>query len=202
MNLMRVDRKIHNRYFRIFLRAVGEEIGEYSLELVLRDAGLDCHADQLTSTNGCSGVHSSEVASVHAAIRSYFGSGARGTLSRIGRLVWQYAIAETFYGSLARLGIKVFLPKSLGTRAALNMVAGLMRKPDGHVSVHLYDTDLIFMDTTSDITFGQDEENPICWYTVGLIQACLLWATGKEIDVEEISCRAVGADTCKFEIDL
>jgi predicted hydrocarbon binding protein len=62
------------------------------------------------------------------------------------------------------------------------------------------DLDLLLADKTSPGTLGQNESEPICYVTLGLLRECLFWATGQEHDIEEISCRANGAQACEFKI--
>ncbi len=198
----RVDRQIPKRYVARFAKAITAEMGTYSLRMILRDAGLQGGDDQAPHILTPGTLRASEFAAIHSAVRAYYGSGARGSLNRIGRLVWQAAIAKTAKGWLSYPIARGLLSRLAGSRFALNMLATMMKKPDGDVSVHLFDTDLIFMDTSSDATYGQEEDQPICWYTVGLIQACIFWATGQEMAVDEIACRAMGVDACKFKIDI
>ena len=87
-------------------------------------------------------------------------------------------------------------------RKTLEFLAARLAEPDGIVSAHLIDRDFVLMDQTSDSTFGQQAENPICWTTLGLVQAAVHWATGSEQDVEEISCQAAGADASRFRVQL
>jgi predicted hydrocarbon binding protein len=35
-----------------------------------------------------------------------------------------------------------------------------------------------------------------------MIQGALIWATGREADVEEVACKATGAPACEFKIKL
>jgi predicted hydrocarbon binding protein len=55
-------------------------------------------------------------------------------------------------------------------------------------------------DRASPTTLGQREENPICYVTLGMLQACLSWATGVDYDIEEIACRGCGDEACAFKI--
>lgn len=68
------------------------------------------------------------------------------------------------------------------------------------MTVHALDRDLLLADHTSTSTLGQSETKSICCVKVGLLQECLFWASGKEHNVEEISCRAKGDQACEFKI--
>jgi len=198
----RHNRRLPNRYARCFMRAVQDEIGVYSLHMLLRNAGLDRYIEDLPPDNSRPEILASEFAALHNAIREYFGRGARGSLNRIGRVTWQLMFNDASIGYRVGLFAARLLPPLPRNRKVLEHLAAQMREPDGDVSVHLLDRDLIFMDTSSDSTFGQTVDEPICWATLGMIQAAIIWATGEEQDVDEISCRAAGATACKFRIRL
>ena len=198
----RPDRALPNRYIRFFLRSVEEEMGAYSLRMILRKSGLERFMDKLPPMNRRCQVRASEFAAMQAAIRSYYGSGARGSFIRIARSVWRQAYAKTVRGKVARFVITRFFAPTMRARIALELLARLIKQPDGQVSVHFLAPDIIFVDASSDSTFGQDAQEPICWYTLGLILAVLNWAECDQESVNEISCRAVAGDACKFRIAL
>ncbi len=192
----RINRHLPRSYSRAFLEAVESELGVYSFKMMLRDAGLAQSEDQNSAQRFEMILNADEFAAILAAIRAYYGSGARGMLNRIGRSFWQRSVGNTLKGRLAYPLVRL-----MGPRLALKMLANKMKKPDGDVSVHLLDTELIFMDTSSDATLGQEDDQPVCWYTIGQIQACVSWASGDEKNVEEIACRAMGHEACKFRIE-
>jgi predicted hydrocarbon binding protein len=43
-------------------------------------------------------------------------------------------------------------------------------------------------------------DEPICWVTMGPACESLFWATGREYDIMETSCRALGAQACEFHV--
>jgi predicted hydrocarbon binding protein len=77
-----------------------------------------------------------------------------------------------------------------------------LREAGGAVSVHTLDLDLLLVDHSAAATLNQTSPEPICFVTLGLIQAALFWATGQEADMEEIACKAAGAPACEFKIKL
>ncbi len=192
----RINRQLPKSYSRNFIEAVRSEIGEYSFEMILRDANIAEEACQTSEFLKHNSLNAAEFSGVLAAVRSYYGSGARGTLNRIGRSVWHKVVRKTLKG-----WIVYPLVRLAGARLALRLLANLIKKPDGDVSVHLLDREMIFMDTSSDATVDQEDDQPVCWYTIGLIQACVSWASNEEISVEEIACRAMGHEACKFKIE-
>jgi predicted hydrocarbon binding protein len=64
------------------------------------------------------------------------------------------------------------------------------------------DLDLLLVDRSAAATLGQTNVEPICFVTLGLIDRAFYWATGQEVDIEEITCKAAGAPACEFRIKL
>lgn len=197
----RLDRRLTARYFQGFMQAIKDEIGAYSLRMMLINAGLESNVSEGYLPEGQE-VLSSELAALHQAIREYYGTGARGSLNRIGRGVWKWLITETTFDQKINLSMMRILSRASRRMKSLEYLAAQMNMSDGQVSVHLLDTDLIFVDQTSDTTYDQSSDEPICWATTGMIQAALRWASGEEYGVDEISCRAMGDEACKFRIRL
>jgi predicted hydrocarbon binding protein len=196
------DRFIYNRFMRLFFQAVEEQIGAYSLHMMLRQAGLDRYVDHLPPNNRRAEIRSGEYAQFQKAIRSYYGKGARGSLNRIGRRVFQRMEKEAIIPDKIRLfGIRIF-PLSMRRIQILAWLAGQLQRPDGKITVHTFDQELIFVVHSNDSTCGQTEHLPVCWVTQGMLQESLLWATGEESDIEEICCQAAGGETCTFRIQM
>ncbi len=175
-------------------------MGVYSLHMMLRQAGLDRYVDRLPSGNRRAEIYSSEYARFQKEIRDYYGRGARGSLNRIGRRVFQRMEREAVFPDKIRLLWIRLLPAVARRRQILDWLAGQLQMPDGKISNHTLDLDLIFVVHSSDSTCGQSENQPVCWVTQGMLQEALVWATDEELDIEEITCQAAGGETCTFRI--
>ena len=200
MSIDRIDRLIPTPYLKTFLRAALDEMGSYTLQMMFRQAEIEpIEVDQITTGN-IREVKASDFASLQASVREYYGQGARGLLTRIGQTSWYKATYQSLPGlRLWRMWSKI-LPRDERMKQILERLAILMRGKDGRVAVHLLDVDLYLVDHSSDATFHQAANEPICWVTLGMIQGAVVWATGKEFDVEEISCRAMGVESCRFRL--
>ena len=102
----------------------------------------------------------------------------------------------------AQLEIVRRLPVPARRRRMLELVAESLREAGGAASVHTLDLDLLLVDHSCAATLNQTSTEPICFVTLGLIQAALFWASGQEADMEEIACKAAGAPACEFKIKL
>lgn len=92
------------------------------------------------------------------------------------------------------------LPIEVRCKKVLQYLAQEMRESSGEIRIYPAEPDWIIVDKSNSFTYGQAAGEPICWPTIGMIQAALLWATGANYEVEEISCIASGSNACQFKI--
>lgn len=198
----RVNRQLSNRFIHHFLRAVQEQMGTYCLHMILRQSGMERFIPSLPLADDHKMVYSSEYAAFHKSLRDYYGIGARGSLIRIGQITFDTLYNEQNILSKGRSITLKALPFESRRQKILDHLGEFLQKPKGIPSVFTLDKDLIFIDPYSDATFNIQSTMPICWTTLGMIREAILLATGEEPDVEEIACRAMGEESCKFRISL
>jgi predicted hydrocarbon binding protein len=139
-------------------------------------------------------------ACLQAAMRTYYGRGARGTLLRVGQHLWHDLLEDARLPGKAQAVVIKGLPLSTRRKPALELLSRLLSARQGDITLHTLDLDLLLVDHASPTTQGVQSRSPICFVTQGLIRESLLWATGKRHDVEETSCRARGDKACEFKI--
>jgi predicted hydrocarbon binding protein len=140
-------------------------------------------------------------AALQAALRTYYGRGARGVLLRVGQRLWNLLLEDSALGGKTQAALIKRLPLTTRRRKSiLELLARLIGTQPGDITVHTLDLDLLLVDRASPAAEGQSNSRPICFVTQGLIRESLFWATGQEFDVEETSCKATGKDTCEFRI--
>jgi predicted hydrocarbon binding protein len=189
------------RYLPQFVKAVLGEVGQGSLANVLAKAGMPGEWVDFDHINMLGGIESARAyAGIQSALRTYYGRGARGTLIRTGRALWDRFMQEAPFAVKLRSGLARTLPPKARIQPALKVLTVLLGSQRGDVTVYPMDPDLLLIDRASPGTLGQSEGTPVCYVTLGLLHACLLWAAGVEYDIEEISCRANGGGACEFKI--
>ena len=57
-----------------------------------------------------------------------------------------------------------------------------------------------FISVECPLCAGKASDLPMCWGRIGTLKEGLFWLTGKEFDVEEVECRALGASACVWEV--
>jgi predicted hydrocarbon binding protein len=191
------------RFFQLFLDTLSAEIGPDTFRLILEKADLPADLGNPQAASRFTSASAAEAyARIQKAIRVFFGRGARGTLIRLGRLLWMRLLENASLQEKAQAQLIRVLPLALRRKPTLELLAHFLREKPREVTVHPLDLDLLLVDHASATTVDQTESGAICNVTLGLIQESLFWVTGHETDVEETSCRATGGDTCEFKIHV
>ena len=139
-------------------------------------------------------------ASLQAALRTYYGRGARGVLLRVGQRLWDLLLKDAALGGRAQAALIKRLPLATRRQSVLELLARSIGTQSGDITVHTLDLDLLLVDHVSPAALSQRASTPICFVTQGLIRESLLWATGQGFDVEETVCRAMRQNTCEFKV--
>ncbi len=189
------------RFFRLFLETVNAELGVKTLAIVLEKVELDPRLIDPEVVSHLTAAAAAETyARIQHGLRLYYGRGARGTLLRIGRILWGRLLENASLSEKAQAQLARSLPSGLRLKAILEVLARFLREKNADVTVHTLDIDLLLADHIGANTIGQKENAPICIVTLGLVQEALIWVSGREYDVEEVTCRAVGGDSCEFKV--
>lgn len=193
--------KFSNRVLRRFAETVAKELGsdQFNAMLSLSKFPADWSTPETFLKMDTAGA-AQAYASLQTAMRTYYGRGARGALTRVGQSLWGHLLKDAALGSKAQAAIIKRLPLSARRKLTLELLAKFIGTGAGDITVHTLDLDLLFADHASPTTDGQSAPAPICYVTQGLIRESLFWATGKNYDVEETSCKAKGEEACEFTI--
>ncbi len=191
------------RFFRLFLKTLSAEIGQDTLSVVLAKGNLPPDLiDPQAASRFTSASAAETYAGIQRALRVYYGRGARGTLLRVGRILWERLLESASFSEKAQAQIARSLPPAMRLKPTLELLARFLREKADGASLHILDMDLMLADHAAAAAAGQKEDAPICSVTLGLIQEALFWASGREYDVVEVSCRATGGDACEFKITV
>ncbi len=191
------------RVLGLFLEIVQSEIGAETIQLVLAKGDISSEvADPKLALALSPAMAAEKYSAIQKAMRTFYGRGARGTLIRIGRLMWSKLLDGASLADKAQAGMVRAMPTNMRRKAALDLLARFLRSEGGDISTHTLDLDLLLVDRLSPVTINVHENAPICFVTLGLIQEALYWATGREHDVEERDCRAKSGSQCEFKVTV
>jgi predicted hydrocarbon binding protein len=191
-------------FFRLFLETVNAELGAQTLGLVLAKGDLQPDLIDPQAASRLSAASAAETyARIQHALRVYYGRGARGTLVRIGRILWGRLLDNASFPEKATAQVLRSLPRAMQPKPTLELLGRFLSEKPGGVTIHTLDMDLLLADHAAAAALGQKEDAPVCSVTLGLIEEALFWASGHEYDVVEVSCRAAGSeDACEFKITV
>jgi predicted hydrocarbon binding protein len=191
------------RVLHRFVETLVKDLGADKLAAVLEKAGLPPKWSHPEYFGPLDDARAADVyARLQAALRTYYGRGARGILMRVGASLWEPLLSDAPFAIKTQVPIVRRLPLGLRRKTTLDFLARLLSAKDGGLTVHTLDTNLLFVDHASPSTLGQSESAPICFVTLGLLREALYQAVGEEHDIEETTCCAAGAADCKFKITL
>jgi predicted hydrocarbon binding protein len=195
------ETKLSNRILRRFVETVAVELGTDQFNAMLALSKLPT---ELASPEMSLKLDQTEAARAYAALqaamRTYYGRGARGVLLRVGQRLWNFLLDDAALGGKAQAALIRRLPIASRRKSILELLARLIGNQPGDIMVHNQDLDLLLIDHASPAAESQHDSTPICFVTQGLIRESLFWATGQGFDVEEISCKATGKEACEFRI--
>ncbi len=195
------ETKFSSRILRRFVETVAVELGTEQFPAMLALSNLPAEWAKPQAFTKMSATEAAQTyAELQAALRTYYGRGARGFLLRVGQRLWEPLLEDASFGDKAQAAVIRRLPLSTRRKSILELLGRLLGTRAGDITVHTLDLDLLLVDHVSPAAGSQESARPICFVTQGLIRGSLLWATGQESDVEETSCKATGQDTCEFKV--
>ena len=193
--------KFSSRILRRFAETVAVELGTDQFNAMLALSNLPSAWANPRTFLKTNPVESAKTyASMQAAMRTYYGRGARGVLLRVGQRLWNLLLEDAALGGKARAALIRRLPVATRQKSILELLARLIEAQSGDITIHTLDLDLLLVDHASPAAQDHYSAAPICFVTQGLIRESLFWATGQQFDVEETSCKATGQNTCEFKI--
>ncbi len=196
-------------YMRWALLAAEEVVGKQGLHVLLREHKLERFIDNYppellkisrTITLG-------EYAQLCAGLLTFFGRAGKSMVIRSGRIASKYAIEKQsgVYNVAAKTAAKL-MPSGMQVKLVLDSIANGYNKlytengQELHFSVEDRGDNWAFISVECPLCAGKAAEQPMCWGRIGTLKESLLWLTGKDFNVEEVECRALGAPACVWEV--
>jgi len=194
-----------NKFARIFLESIQEITGIHGLNAILNYASLTEFVNNLPPDNLEKKFDFSDFGAINQALEDFYGvRGGRGLAFRIGRTSFADMLRE--YGDLAGIGDNAFkvLPLRKKMKFGLEAMAALFSEGSDQLT-YLEEDDQVFRYQVRrcPVCWGRNEEQaPVCYYLSGLLKESLNWVSGgKDFNVQETKCIAMGDDICEFVIE-
>lgn len=149
-----------------------------------------------------------DYANLSAAMINRAGVSGQADVTKVGRLSVQPALKNQgkLMNFAARNAIR-FLPMSAQIKTVLSSIKSDVEKvyanEDHSVGLSLEDrgNTWAYIDKGCACCVGKTADQPICWLWTGTLEESLNWLTGKEFNVDQVACRAMGQDACVWEVD-
>jgi predicted hydrocarbon binding protein len=197
-------------YLTWALKAAEEVIGKQGLAIILRENGLERFVDKYPPENLVlsKDITCGDYANLTAGIMKFYGRAGKSVVIRIGRISSRFAIEKQgAVFNVAAITASKFLPLSSQIKALFENMQGGFRKiykdsgSELHLSIEDRGDKWAYSAENCPLCAGKASDSHICWSWIGTLKESLLWFTGKEFDVEEVECRAMGAHACVWEVN-
>jgi predicted hydrocarbon binding protein len=189
---------------QIMLAGTQEIIGPSEVQALYDTARQSALFHGQEASMGAWGATFSEMSSIQYALEQiYGGRGGRGISQRAGRASYKYILRQ--YGESLGLTTLDFrlLPAPARLKTGLETLAAWFSQlSQGLIVVESGDQGWLWRTEHCPLCWQRQSDEPVCTFTVGLIQEFLAWASGGKIySVSEVECLAVGKPACVIRID-
>ncbi len=197
-----------NAYLNWVLLASEEVSGEKGLNIVLRNAGLEQYIGHYPPEDFNVNCKMRDYTALTTELYTFFGRAGRGSLVRIGRKSAQLAIKL----QREQMGLDNLVAASKLLPAGMKLKVGLesniaiwkmlYQQVGGHWTARIEDRGgcWAYIVDTCTLCIEREADRPMCHVWTGALAESIVWLMGKEYDVQEVECRAMGAPACVFEI--
>ncbi len=196
---MAKQRQMEAGFIRGMIEAIAEVAGVKGRNLVLRHAGLEEYIDNPPPMSETELVPAEQYQAIENALMQAFGTKAsRIVLIYAGEATIRRAVESLpgLFSSAVR-----FIPGRLRKQAVFRIAIKQIGKSSGIAPRVDFQEDRIVLSNAGCRTCeGYQSDEPICFYTCGVLMALTEWATHKKPKVTEVQCKAVGDESCVFEI--
>jgi predicted hydrocarbon binding protein len=197
-------------YMRYALIAAEEMVGKSSLAVILHENGMSRFIENYPpeKIRLSSDFTHKDYTNLCTALIEFYGGAGKSQSIYFGRIATKPALENQgiLFNFATRTAIK-FLPLSLQIKTVLENIKGDLDKiyqeieHDVGVSVEDRGDKWAYIDRSCAMCAGKKSDAPICWGWVGTLAESLNWLTGKEFDIEQVECRAMGEQACVWEIN-
>ncbi|MBN1936976.1 MAG: 4-vinyl reductase [Anaerolineae bacterium] len=189
---------------RMLLLALEDVMGRNGVNATLNLAGLGYLVNNYPPNDLELGFKFEELSAIMKALEDMYGPrGGRGLAVRAGRAGFKYALKD--FGSLLGMADLAFrlLPLGMKLKIGLNAMADTFNNfTDQRVRVQEELDRFIYIIDRCPVCWQRQSQTPCCHAALGLLQETLSWiSSGKDFDIQEVSCIAAGDETCTFDIN-
>lgn len=192
-----------NKMGRIILLAMEEILGKNGLNAALNLSRVRHYINNYPPNTLDLQFSFDELSRIQVALENIYGTrGGRGLALRSGRASFKYGLRE--FGPM--LGVTDLSFRLLPLQMKLKVGAEIFAQ-----SFNEFTDQSVYLEDGEDYLWWHIDRCPICWQrqaesqvchlAAGILQEALYWVSGgKNFDLEETRCIAMGDSTCTFKI--
>jgi predicted hydrocarbon binding protein len=200
--MLNADHTIVDSQLRLTIIAMSHVLGDRITGEVLDRANLSYRSNKLPEDNFRSSISARDYANLMEVAEKFYPRSGSKIVHRIGRAYFQSILREqpSLLG-LARTALS-FWPEDQILRLLLETLVDMMRKidPQSDLRVDQEPQTFYVTDHNCQICQGRTMTEPICSFTVGVIEEAIAWASIKKYEVKETHCFARGDSYCRYAI--
>jgi predicted hydrocarbon binding protein len=199
------DRELPNAALRLLFLSAEEVMGADGMKAMLNGAHMPQFLGHYPPDNLEFGATLSQYGRVEQAIEDLYGTrGARAILLRTGRRSFQYGLKER-PASLGVAGpslesMAVISPQAKMQFLLRQMVAAADSLTNQPARLEEDAESFVVVISRCACEYRPRHRRPCCLVTAGALAEAMKWVTGRECQVQEITCLNAGADACRFRI--
>ena len=199
------DLPIVDAYMRWALLAAEEVVGKQGMSAILRQIDLARLIDNypLETLQASGNFTYADYANLNCGLLEFFGRAGKSMTMRVGRISARHGIEQQseLFGIAVLVASKI-LPLPTQIKKGLESMQNGYRRLMPSVKLSLEDRGdkIVYITETCSLCAGKEANSHICWTFSGVLQGLLSWQTGKELEIDEVQCRAQGAPACVWEI--
>jgi predicted hydrocarbon binding protein len=192
-----------NKMVRIYLTAIEEMIGPEAMKAVLSQTNTPELIDNYPPDNLGRAIDFADFSAIGAALEKIYGPrGERGLGLHAGKACFNQGVSE--FGSVSGVAELTFKAIPFNTKLKIGLKAmaeAFNTFSDQMTWVDENEEQFVYTIARCPVCWGRTSQKPICYIAAGIIQAGLHWFTGgREFQVDEVACLAVGDEACVFHI--
>ena len=193
-----------NLIAKIYLEAIEDIMGTNGMKALLNMANMQSLIDNYPPGNLSKEFDFADFAHLNEAREMMYGPrGGRALSMRAGRKAFDQGLKN--FGAMVGVADRAFrlLPLKLRMKVGLGAMARAFSSTSDQISyVEEKDDHFLYVIERCPVCWGRhDEDKPVCFVAVGLLQEGLKWVSGgNEFRVNESKCVAMGHDVCEFVI--
>ena len=201
---------IVDAYMLWALQAAEEVAGKSGITVVLRQSGLERFIDHYppNEVKISGNITYGEYANLSAGLLNFFGRAGKSMTLRIGRISAKHGVEQqaATFGLGTLVAAARVLPLTMQLKAGLEVYAMGFRKlaqsvgQELHIRIEDRGDRFALINEECALCAGKQASEHICWIWNGALMESMSWLTGKNFEIEEVECRAMGAKACVWEI--